>query len=337
MSKPVGADHKGTWQTSIAKDGSFKRRESQFRRKVGQDVPAEAGRYHLYVSYACPWAHRTLITRALKGLEDTITFNAVHWHLTKGGWHFSNPEECPGAEPDPINNFDYLRKVYLQSQEDYSANVTVPIFYDKKEKRIVNNESAEIIRFMNTEFNEFSKTPEQAALDLYPEGLRDKIDELNAWIYPNINNGVYRCGFARTQEAYDTAFQELFQHLDKVEEILSQQRYLTGDKLTEADVRLFTTLIRFDIVYVCHFKTNKKRIIDYPNIHNYMLEIYQMPAVKETCNLEHIKKHYFISHESINPTAIVPNGPEVDFEAKHDRAEKFPTKEIFVHNRAVSG
>eukprot|EP00128_Syssomonas_multiformis_P000542 Colp12_sorted_trinity150504_noHs@5871 len=268
-----------SWLTSVNEKGAFVRKPSSFRNWVTADgssgFPAEKGRYHLYVSLACPWAHRTLIVRALKGLEDVISYTVVDWHLREGGWNFTN--EKPKCELDPIHNFDYLRKVYMLSNPDYEGNITVPALFDKVKDTIVNNESSEVIRMLTREFNAFCPTEEQRALDLYPENLRKEIDEINDWVYPNINNGVYRCGFATTQEAYEEAFDSLFASLDKLEEMLSKSRYLVGSTMTEADVRLFTTLVRFDVCYVQHFKTNWKRIVDYPNIWGYTRELYQNP------------------------------------------------------------
>ena len=282
--------------------------------KPDSEFPPEKDRYHLYVSYACPWAHRTLIVRALKGLQDVISYSPVEFLLGPGGWNFSS------ELPDPINGFEWLRQVYEQTDAAYDGNYTVPVLYDKKNKRIVNNESSEIIRMLNDQFNHLAKNP---SLDLYPEALRSQIDELNTWIYPNINNGVYRCGFAQSQEAYNQAFDGLFEHLDKVEAILSKSRFLTGPNITEADVRLFTTLVRFDPVYVVHFKTNKKRLSEYPNIFAYTRDIYQHSSacgdVKSTVNMHHIKHHYFESHKKINPLGIVPKGFDVDFDAPHGR------------------
>jgi len=257
--------------------------------------------------------------RSLKGLEEVIGLTIVDWFLDgKVGWTFPQPE--------PNNGFTTMRELYLQSDPEYSGNITVPVLYDKKAKRIVNNESSEIIRQLNTEFKQFSSNATLAAYDYYPEHLRTSIDEVNEWIYPHINNGVYRCGFATSQEAYSEAFQKLFLHLDKVEDILSKSRYLTGDLFTEADLRLFTTLIRFDMVYVVHFKCNGRRIVDYPNIYNFMLEIYHMPLVRPTVLFDHIKHHYYESHKSINPFGIVPGGPFWDpNKATSNRDQQFGT------------
>lgn len=306
---------------SKGKSGEFKRKESAFRNFITADgssgFKAEKDRYHLYVSLACPWAHRTLIVRKLKGLEEVFPYTVVDWLLGENGWNFT--DQKPKCSLDPVNGAKYIREVYFKADPEYSSNFTVPVVWDKKTNTIVNNESAEIIRMMNTEFNEFSPTPEQKELDLYPEHLRSQIDELNSWIYPKINNGVYRAGFARSQEAYDEGVRDVFEGLDKVEEILSKQRYLTGNTITEADVRLVTTLFRFDKVYVGHFKCNKKRIVDYPNIWGFVRDIYQFCGISETVDFEHIEKHYQVSHRSINPHGIVAIGPDVDFNAPHDR------------------
>uniref|UniRef100_A0A0B6ZNM4 GST C-terminal domain-containing protein n=1 Tax=Arion vulgaris TaxID=1028688 RepID=A0A0B6ZNM4_9EUPU len=315
---------KQSWRSSIDNKGAFVRKESQFRNFITADgsskYKAEANRYHLYVSLACPWAHRTLIVRKLKGLEDVISVTVLDWFLDSKGWSFTDKK--PKCDLDTVNGCSYLREVYEKSDKDYSGNITVPCLWDKHTNTAVNNESSEIIRMLNTEFQAFTKTPEQHDLDLYPEKLRSEIDAINAWIYPQINNGVYRSGFAKSQEAYNEAVANVFDGLDKVEQILSSKRYLTGKAVTEADVRLFTTLIRFDTVYHTHFKTNKKRIIDYPNMWGYVRDFYQLPGVAETVDQEHIMKHYFESHKNINPTGIVPVGPELDFLSKHGRENK---------------
>ncbi|KAF6025247.1 hypothetical protein EB796_016457 [Bugula neritina] len=300
--------------------GAFVRGDSTFRNWIKADgstqFPPEANRYHLYVSYACPWANRTLILRSMKGLQKIITVDVVDWLLDMSkGWQFS-PEK-KGCTPDTVKGCKSLRDVY--GGDGYTGKVTVPVLYDKKMNVIVNNESSEILRMLNSEFNDFCETPEQRDLNLYPESLRAKIDAINEWIYPMVNNGVYKSGFAKSQEAYDAAVTELFQALDQVEEILSKNRYLTGDSLTEADIRLFVTLVRFDAVYVLHFKCNRRRIVDYPNMWGYVKEIYQLPGVAETVNMEHIVKHYHMSHPSINQFRIVPINPIIDFNEKHGR------------------
>lgn len=309
------------WSTDISKKGEFVRTPSKFRNQVTADGSsgflAEADRYHLYVSLACPWAHRTLITRKLKGLENAISYTVVDWFLGTEGWTFTDSK--PKCSLDTVNGCRTLREVYNLSNPEYSGKVTVPVLWDKKKKTLVNNESSEIIRMFTKEFNAFCATEEQKELDLYPDHLSEKIEELNGWIYPNINNGVYRAGFATSQEAYDAAVRDVFNALDKVEDILSKSRYLTGNTITEADVRLFTTLVRFDMVYVGHFKCNKKRIIDYPNIWGYLRDLYQTSGIGETVDAEHIQKHYQQSHVKINPYGIVAIGPDLDFNQPHGR------------------
>ena len=302
--------------------GEFIRSESSFRNWVTKDgdagpggeagFAAEPGRYHLYVSYACPWAHRTLIFRELKGLEDVISVSVVHPLMPAESWLFG---EYPGATEDHVNKADYLYENYLKADPGFNGLVTVPVLWDKKQQTIVNNESSEIIRMLNSAFDAFGN----ADVDFYPETLREEIDKINDPVYNNINNGVYRAGFARTQEAYGRAFDRLFNTMDELEEKLSGQRYLVGNQITEADWRLFTTLVRFDAVYYNHFKTNKKRLLEYPNLWAYTRELYQVPGVAETVNMDHIKYHYFTSHRSINPTGIVPKGPEIDFMQAHGR------------------
>lgn len=298
-----------TWDTEIGEDGAFNRKPTDFRHVIGPDGPfqPEGDRYHLYVSHACPWAHRTLITRMLKGLQDVISVDVVAPFLPDTGWSFKTDEA--GATGDRVNRFDNLKQVYCAAAMDYSGIITVPVLWDKKEKTIVNNESAEIIRLFNTEFQQFAKNP---SLDLYPENLRAQIDDLNDWIYRDINNGVYRCGFARTQKAYERGFDKLFAAINRVAEILDNSRYLTGEQLTEADIRLFTTLVRFDAVYYTHFKCNLKRIIDYPSLWRFVRDVYGLKGVAETVNMDHIKKHYYQSHTHINPSGIVPVGPELE-------------------------
>jgi putative glutathione S-transferase len=317
-SKPQGT----TWQNQIADDGEYRRRPTKFRNAIRADGSTEyrpeAGRYHLYVSYACPWAHRTLIVRKLKGLEEAISVDVVDTFLQAGGWTLRGHEV--GATGDSVNHFHALREVYEAAQPDFEGAVTVPVLWDIQGRSIVNNESAEIIRQMNSEFQAFARHPE---VDLYPEPLRGAIDDVNEWVYHGINNGVYQCGFARSQQAYDRAAVRLFDSLDRAEGILSRSRYLTGSALTEADVRLFTTLLRFDLVYHTHFKCNLRRLVDYPNLWGFTRDVYGLSGVAETVNVEHIKKHYYCSHESINPFHIIPIGPELDFRAPHDRAGRF--------------
>ena len=302
--------------------GEFIRSESGFRNWITVDgnagptgdsgFAAEPNRYHLYVSHACPWAHRTMIFRALKGLEDVISVSVVHPLMPEQSWVFG---EYPGATEDHVNHAHYLYENYQKVDPNFDGLVTVPLLWDKKQQTIVNNESSEIIRMLNSAFETFSNTD----VDFYPEALREEIDKINQPIYNNVNNGVYRCGFAKTQGAYNKAYDRLFNTLDELEEKLSGQRYLVGNQITEADWRLFTTLVRFDSVYYNHFKTNKKRLMDYTNLWAYTRELYQIPGVAETVNMDHIKYHYFASHRSINPTGIVPKGPEIDFLLTHER------------------
>lgn len=311
------------WYDTKATEGRFVRSASQFRNWITADgsagpsgeggFKAEAGRYHLYVSLACPWAHRTLIFRALKKLEDIISVSVVDYLMLEEGWTFSDKA---GATADHLYGSKRLYEIYTRADPQYSGRVTVPVLWDKQKQTIVSNESSEIIRMLNTAFNAFG----DESLDFYPEELRSEIDALNDFIYPNINNGVYRAGFATTQDAYAEAYDNVFNALDKIENILSKQRYLTGAQLTEADWRLFTTLVRFDPVYVGHFKCNKQRIDDYPNISNYVRDLYQVHGVAETVNFTHIKNHYYMSHKTINPTGVVPAGPLLDYTAPHDRA-----------------
>jgi len=310
------------WYDTSKTGGRFERSKSQFRDWVTKDgkpaegrersFKAEPGRYHLYVSYACPWAHRTLIFRKLKKLEDVISLSVVHHFMGEHGWTFKKED---GATGDDLYGFDYLHQIYTKADPHYSGRVTVPVLWDRKTETIVSNESAEIIRMLNSAFDEWGDT----SLDFYPAELRGEIDAINEFVYENINNGVYRAGFATTQEAYEEAFRRLFAALDEVEERLSRHRYLMGDRLTEADWRLFTTLVRFDPVYFGHFKSNLRRIADYPNLSNYLRELYQVPGVAETVNMQHIKAHYYGSHKTINPTGIVPLGPELNYAAPHNR------------------
>ncbi|KAF9372189.1 S-glutathionyl-(chloro)hydroquinone reductase, partial [Podila verticillata] len=287
------------------KTGEFKRQVSTFRDAIvdepGAQFPPEAGRYHLYVSLACPWAHRTLVVRALKGLEDIISVDVVHWHLQANSWPFMD------GYKDSLYGAEYIKDIYLKAQPDYAGRFTVPVLWDKKTQTIVNNESSEIIRMLNTAFDKL--VPEKAGLNFYPENLRGEIDAVNEWVYDTINNGVYKSGFATTQEAYENHVHPLFKSLDRVEEILSKSNYLVGNTLTEADIRLWTTIIRFDPVYHGHFKCNIKSIEkDYPNILKHARRIYQLPKVAETVDMYHIKHHYYASHLQINPTGIVPAG-----------------------------
>jgi putative glutathione S-transferase len=316
----------GRWQDQwyeSAKDGTFQREQAQRRNWVTTDgkpgltgvggFAAEAGRYHLYVSLACPWAHRTLILRKLKGLDNLIDVSVVSWLMLENGWTF---DQSLGSTGDKLDHLDFMHQRYTADTANYTGRVTVPVLWDKQQNRIVNNESAEIIRMFNSAFDDLTGND----LDFYPEPLRAEIDALNERIYPAVNNGVYRAGFATSQHAYEEAFDGLFEELDRLEQLLSANRYLTGEYLTEADIRLFTTLIRFDAVYHGHFKCNLRRIADYPNLSNWLREIYQWPGIAETVSFEHIKNHYYGSHKTINPTGIVPKGPAQDFTVAHDRA-----------------
>ena len=299
------------WYDTTSTGGEFIRKDAQFRHWIGDpDFEAEAGRYHLFVSLACPWAHRTLIFRKLKKLEHIIGTTIVDARMLEHGWVFSEI-----SQDNPIEGIDYLSQVYTTANASFSGRVTVPVLWDKKRRTIVNNESSEIIRIFNSAFNDL--TGDQS--DYYPERLRAEIDDINQSVYDNINNGVYRAGFATTQSAYEAAFKRLFDTLNLVEQRLGQQRYLVGDLITEADWRLFTTLIRFDAVYYGHFKTNLKRIEDYPNLSNYVRDLYQIDGVADTVDIEHIKTHYFVSQTTVNPTQIVPVGPSLDFMREHDR------------------
>ena len=313
------------WYNTKKSGGKFVRPDTAFRSWVTADgsagptgeggFKAQSGRYHLYVSYACPWAHRTLIFRKLKKLEKAIDVSVVDWFMGEHGWEF---KERDGATGDPLFGSDYLWQVYTRAKSEFTGRVTVPVLWDKDTGTIVSNESAEIIRMFNSAFDGLEDAG-NPALDFYPEPLHSEIDAINERVYHTVNNGVYKCGFATSQEAYDEAFGELFDTLDWLEETLSKRRYLAGETLTEADWRLFTTLVRFDAVYVGHFKCNRQRICDFHNLQNYLLELYQMPGIAETVNLFHIRQHYYTSHESVNPHRIVPGGPELDFTAPHDR------------------
>ncbi|MEM6711228.1 MAG: glutathione S-transferase family protein [Pseudomonadota bacterium] len=312
-----------TWYDTKKSDGKFVRSAAQFRNWVTADgsagpsgqagFKAEPGRYHLYVSFACPWAHRTLIFRALKGLTDIISVDVVSPLMHDKGWVFDTDQ--PDTTPETLFGFDKMSDVYIKANPTYSGRVTVPVLWDKKTGTIVSNESSEIIRMLNSAFDDVGATPG----DYYPQDLQSEIDVINERIYHAINNGVYKSGFATTQEAYEEAVTELFKELDEVEERLATKRYLLGDRITEADWRMFTTLVRFDPVYVGHFKCNLHRITDYPHLSGYLRELYQWPSVGETVNMDHIKRHYYMSHETINPTRVVPVGPELDLHAPHGR------------------
>lgn len=312
------------WHNNKTSDGRFVRKAPKFRNWITPDglpgpsgaggFTAEAGRYHLYVSLACPWAHRTLIFRALKGLEDKVSLSVVHWFMGDRGWTFDPVE---GGVPDTVNGSEFMYQIYTSADADYSGRVTVPVLWDKKTRTIVSNESSEIIRMFNSAFDGIGAS----VGDYYPDGLRAEIDALNDRIYETINNGVYKAGFARTQKAYEEAVNPLFETLDWLDDRLSGQRYLTGAEITEADWRLFPTLVRFDPVYFGHFKCNSRRIEDYQHLSGYLRDLYQQPGIAATVNFEHIKWHYYSSHESINPSRIVPVGPDVNLSAPHERAD----------------
>ncbi|WP_298920483.1 glutathione S-transferase family protein [uncultured Roseobacter sp.] len=312
-----------TWYDTKSTGGKFKRSEAGFRNWIttdGSEGPtgeagfaAESGRYHLYVSYACPWAHRTLIFRQLKELEDHISVSAVHPDMLQDGWTFETDDK--GATGDTLYGLPYARDIYTKADPKYSGRVTVPILWDKTRETIVSNESSEIIRMLNTAFDAVTGNSD----NYWPEELHEVIAPINERIYDSFNNGVYKCGFATTQEAYDAAVGPLFDTLDWLEQKLSDNRYLMGDTLTEADWRLFTTLVRFDPVYHLHFKCNRKRLVDFPNLWAYTRELYQMPGVAQTVNFDHIIRHYHFSHDSINPHRIIPIGPELNFDTPHGR------------------
>lgn len=311
------------WYDTKSSNGRFIRTEAQYRHWITADggagqsgeagFKAETGRYHIYVSLACPWAHRTLIVRALKGLQEHISFDVVHPLMLEQGWTFDS--DFQAATGDRVNHKQFMHQIYTLCDPDYTGRVTVPVVWDKQKQTIVSNESSEIIRMLNSGFDEIGAKD----LDLYPESFRSEIDQWNEFIYEPVNNGVYKSGFATTQAAYDEAVVNLFEHLDKLEERLTTRRYLVGSQLTEADVRLFTTLIRFDPVYVQHFKCDLKRIADYPALSNYLRDIYQLPGVAETCDLDHIRHHYYRSHPTINPHGIISYGPDFDVMAPHGR------------------
>ena len=326
MGKLVDGKWHDIWYDTESSDGKFQRKDAQFRNWItadGSDGPngekgyqAESGRYHLYVNLACPWAHRTLIYRHLKGLDEAISVSVVHWKMKENGWEFRSDAGGLGSTEDHLYGSDYLYQIYTKADPDYTGRVTVPVLWDKKEQIIISNESSEIIRMFNSSFDAFAKND---VPDFYPEAQREAIDSVNELVYHNINNGVYKNGFATTQEAYEEAYNALFNAMDSLEELLNKQKYLAGNQLTEADWRLFTTLLRFDPVYYGHFKCNKKRLVDYPNLWALTRELYQYPGVAETVNIPHIKAHYYGSHETINPTGIIPCGPDIDFNEPHNR------------------
>jgi glutathionyl-hydroquinone reductase len=310
------------WYDTKASQGRFVRSESQFRNWITTDgsagpsgrggFRAEPGRYHLYVAFACPWAHRTLIMRELKGLDALISISATNSYMGAEGWTFA-----PGPETiaDDVNHVQRVYELYTLADPHYSGRATVPILWDKVERTIVSNESAEIVRMLNGAFDSVGANGN----DYYPQALRTEIDEWNAFIYPNLNNGVYRAGFATTQEAYEEAATAVFAALDKLERQLATRRYLTGPRLTEADIRLFTTLIRFDPVYHTHFKCNLRRVIDYPNLWGFVRDIYQLPGIASTVHIDFVKAHYYGSHANLNPSRIIPIGPALDYMAPHGR------------------
>ncbi|AGP46133.1 glutathione S-transferase family protein [Serratia plymuthica] len=315
------------WYDTSSTGGRFKRSTSQFRNWVTADgqpgehgtggFKAEKDRYHLYVSLACPWAHRTLLMRKLKGLEQIIPVSVVHPLMLENGWTFG--QDFPETTGDSLYHSDFLYQLYLRADEHYTGRVTVPVLWDKQQQTIVSNESADIIRMFNSAFDGIGAR----AGDYYPNDLRGKIDELNGWIYDQVNNGVYKAGFATSQEAYDEAVNALFDALARLEQILGQHRYLTGDRLTEADLRLWTTLVRFDPVYVTHFKCDKRRISDYLNLYGFLRDIYQMPGIAETVSLPHIRNHYYRSHTTLNPHGIISIGPAQDLDEPHGRDKRF--------------
>ncbi|ODT58778.1 MULTISPECIES: glutathione S-transferase family protein [Paracoccus] len=323
MGQLVDGVWKDEWYDTDSTGGAFKRDESKFRNWVTADgsagptgtggFKAESGRYHLYVSHACPWAHRALIFRALKGLEDHIEVSAVHPDMLKDGWEFRT--DFDGATGDRQFGFAYLREVYLKAKPDASGRVTVPVLWDRQTGQIVSNESADIIRMFNSAFDGVTGNTD----DYWPEALHDRIAPVNDRIYDTVNNGVYKAGFATSQEAYDKAVHPLFDSLDWIEGLLTDNRYLTGDRITEADWRLFTTVLRFDAVYHTHFKCNRRRIIDYPNLWAWARELYQWPGVAETVHPDHFIRHYYYSHDTVNPHRIVPIGPDIDWSEPHGR------------------
>lgn len=325
MGMLINGELADSWLDKELDEGEFKRMESSFRHWVTADgsagpsgdsgFKAEADRYHLYISDACPWAHRTVIFRKLKQLENIIGLSCVEAEMLNDGWTFSKD----GKYSDQLHGFRYAYQLYQKADPQFTGQITVPILWDKKKGTIVNNESSEIIRMLNSAFNAFT----EVKTDFYPAHLQAEIDTVNQPIYHNINNGVYRCGFATTQAAYEKAFDQLFAQLELTEQRLAKQRYLCGEQISEADWRLFTTLVRFDAVYFGHFKCNLQRIIDYPNLSSYLRELYQVPGIAETIDMDYIKRHYYYSHTTINPTQVVPKGPMLDFSAPHDRDRSY--------------
>ncbi|QFT56320.1 glutathione S-transferase family protein [Microbulbifer sp. THAF38] len=318
----VNGQWQDQWYDTKDSGGAFKREAAQLRNWITSDgsagpsgrggFKAESGRYHLYVSLACPWAHRTLIFRKLKKLEEHISISVVSPDMLEQGWSFNTDE---GSSGDALFGYQFLHQLYTRNKADYSGRVTVPVLWDKHQNCIVSNESSEIIRMFNSAFNEISGDTQ----DFFPEDKQEEIENINQLVYENINNGVYRSGFATTQEAYEQAYTNLFNALDQVENLLAKQRYLVGEEITEADWRLFTTLIRFDSVYHGHFKCNRQRLEDFPNLRNYVRELYQWPGVADTVDFHHIKRHYYFSHTMINPTQVVPVGPDIDYSHPFNR------------------
>ena len=317
----INGDWHTDWYDTDSTNGEFVRQDAQFTHTISDnDFPAQPNRYHLFVSLACPWAHRTLIFRRLKQLEPIIGVTVVQPIMRERGWEInSDHSQALGYDASPVTGITCLHQLYTTENPNYSGRVTVPVLWDTHTQRIVNNESSQIIRLLNHAFNAWTNVTD----DYYPEALRSQIDKINAFVYEHINNGVYRAGFATTQAAYERAYHRLFEALDTLEQRLGIQRYLVGNTITEADWRLFTTLIRFDAVYYQHFKSNKQRIDDYPNLANYTRELYQYPGIASTVNMDHIKTHYYASHDTINPTGIVPVGPVLDFDQPHNRDQLF--------------
>jgi putative glutathione S-transferase len=319
MGKLIDGQWRDEWYETKSTGGRFVRGESAFRDWVRADgttiFAPEPGRYHLYVSLACPWAHRALIFRKLKKLEQVISVSVVHPLMLENGWTFADADGTAGCTADDVNGALHLHEIYTKADPHYTGRVTVPVLWDRNHGTIVNNESSEIIRMLNSQFDALG----DASIDFYPETLRSEIDAVNAFVYPNVNNGVYRCGFATTQAAYEEGLHDLFRALDELDRRLGVQRYLVGERITEADWRLFTTLVRFDAVYVGHFKCNLQRIADYRHLSGYLRELYQVPGVAGTVDFEHIKRHYYQSHRTINPTGVVPLGPRLDLDRPHGR------------------
>jgi putative glutathione S-transferase len=310
MSRLVEGEWVADADLETDEDGEFQRQEQVFRSRLGTDAyPAEAGRYHIYISRACPWAHRVAMTRSLKGLDDAISLSLVQPERYDEGWEFSD------AHPDPLYDADYLRELYVRADPDFTGRPTVPVLWDRETETIVNNESEEIMRTLDVAGHELATRD----VDLYPEGYRDEIDRLIDDIYDPINNGVYRAGFAASQDAYDRAVDDLFAALDRYDDLLAEQRYLAGDRLTEADLAMFATLVRFDHVYHTHFKCNRRAIHEYDALWGYTKDLYTTPGIERTVNMDHIVRHYYVSHADLNPKRLVPTGPDIDFTEGHDR------------------